>query len=104
MAVRQNPTDHARTTHQRAGEWFKNSRDGLGLILLAVAVVAMVICLAAAAHGNTGRAVLLGSVAVVAGAAGIAWLLIEGRRVGRVEVNRSVNRGRGGSDDNSGTA
>jgi len=104
MAVRQNPTDHARTTHQRAGEWFKNSRDALGLVLLAVGVLAMVICLAAAAHGNTGRAVLLGSIAIVTGSAGIAWLLIEGRRVGRVEARRWAKRGRRGSNDHSGTA
>ena len=104
MTVRQNPTDHARTTHQRAGEWFKNSRDALGLILLAVGVVAMVICLAAAAHGNTGSAVLPGSVAIVAGSAGTAWLLIEGRRVGRVEAKRSAKRGRRRPDDHSGTA
>ena len=94
MTVRQNPTDHARTTHQRAGEWFKNSRDAVGLILLAVGVVAMVICLAAAAHGSTGWAILLGSVAAVAGASGMAWLLVEGRRVGKVEAQRSARRDR----------
>lgn len=104
MAVRQNPTDHARTTHQRAGEWFKNSRDALGLLLLAVGVLAMVICLAAAAHGNTGSALVLGSIAIVAGGAGTTWLLIEGRRVGRVEAKRSAKRRRRGSDDHSGTA
>jgi hypothetical protein len=48
------PTDHARTTHQRAGEWFKNSRDAFGLGLLAIGVVAMVTSVAVAAHGNTG--------------------------------------------------
>lgn len=93
MTVRQNATDHARTTHQRAGKWFKNSRDALGLILLAVGVVAMVICLAAA-HGRTGWAILLGSVAAVAGASGMAWLLVEGRRVGKVEAQRSARRDR----------
>ena len=90
MTVRQNPTDHARTTHQRAGEWFKNSRDALGLILLAVAVVSMVVCLAAAAHGSTGWSFLMGGIAGSAGAAGAAWLLIEGRRVRRVEAKRSA--------------
>ncbi len=90
MTARQNPTDHARTTHQRAGEWFKNSRDALGLLLLAVGVAAMVVCLAAAAHGNTGWSLLMGGVAGGAGAAGAAWLLIEGRRLRRVEANRSA--------------
>jgi len=104
MALRQNPTDHARTTQQRAGEWFKNSRDALGLLLLAVGAVAMVICLAAAAHGNTGSAALTGSVAIAAGGAGATWLFIEGRRVGRVEAKRSAKRGRRGSGDHSGTA
>jgi thiol:disulfide interchange protein len=91
MAVRQNPTDHARTTHQRAGEWFKNSRDAVGLVLLAVGVLAMVICLAAAASKNTGWAIIMGSVAVVGGVAGITWLLVEGRRVRRVEARRSAS-------------
>jgi hypothetical protein len=54
--------------------------------------------LAAAAHGNTRWAVLLGSIAIVAGGAGIAWLLIEGRRVGRVEAERSAKRGRRNAD------
>jgi thiol:disulfide interchange protein len=89
VTVRQNPTDHARTTHQRAGEWFKNSRDAFGLGLLAVAVVAMVISLAVAAYGNTGWAFLMGGIAGVAGATGALWLFIEGRRVRRVEAKRS---------------
>lgn len=91
MTVRQNPTDHARTTHQRAGEWFKNSRDALGLVLLAVGVVALVVCLAAAAYGSTGWSFLMGSIAGVAGAAGAAWLFFEGRRVRRVEAWRSAD-------------
>jgi hypothetical protein len=40
----------------------------------------------------------MGSIAIVAGGAGIAWLLIEGRRVGRVEAKRSAERGRRNSD------
>jgi protein-S-isoprenylcysteine O-methyltransferase Ste14 len=104
MALSQNPTDHARTTHQRAGEWFKNSRDAPGLVLLAVGVVAMVISLAVAAHGDTSSAVLTGSVAMAAGGAGTIWLFVEGRRVGRVESKRSAKRGRRGLDDHTGTA
>ncbi|WP_292988651.1 LapA family protein [Mycobacterium sp.] len=91
MTAHQNPTDHARTTHQRAGEWFKNSRDMLGIFLLAVGVVAMVVCLAAAAYGSTGWSYLMGGIAGTAGAAGTAWLLVEGRRVRRVEAKRSAD-------------
>ncbi|WP_428342985.1 protein UsfY [Mycobacterium sp.] len=91
MTVRQNPTDHARTTHQRAGEWFKNSRDAVGLFLLAIAVVAMVACLAAAAYGSTGWSFLMGGIAGFAGITATAWLLIEGRRVRRVEAKRSAD-------------
>lgn len=97
MAARQNPTDHSRTTQPRAGEWFKNSRDVLGLLLLAVGVVAMVVCLAAAAYGNTRWAISMGSVAVVGGAAGAAWLFVEGRRVRRVEGKRLAARHEAGS-------
>jgi hypothetical protein len=87
---RQNPTDHARTTHQRAGEWFKNSRDAVGIGLLAIGVATMVISLAVAAYGNTRWAFVMGGIAGVAGATGAAWLFIEGRRVRRVEAQRSA--------------
>ena len=86
MAARQNPTDHARTTYPRAGEWLKNSRDAVGLVLLAVGVVAMVVCLALAAHGSAGSALLAGGIAGLAGVVGGGWLFIEGRRVRRAEA------------------
>ena len=86
MKERQNSTDHARTAHPRAGEWFKNSRDVLGLGLLAVGVVALAACLFAAAYGQTGWTTWLAIGAALAGVAGALWLLIEGRRVRRVEA------------------
>lgn len=104
MTARQNPTDHSRTTHPRAGEWFKNSRDMLGLILLAAGVLATVICLAAAAHGNAQLAIVMGGVAIVGFAGGAGWLLAEGRRVRRAEANRASDNGRRNSDDHFGAA
>ena len=53
METDKNPTDHSRTTQPRAGEWFKNARDLPGLASMALAVLALVVCLAAAAYGNT---------------------------------------------------
>ena len=88
MSNRQNPTDHARTTQPRAGEWFKNSRDALGLGLMALAVVATVACLFSAANDNVGWAIGMAVSAVVAGPLGVGWLFFEGRRLERIEANR----------------
>src|SRR6478609_5842242 len=67
MPADQNPTDHARTTQPRAGEWFKNARDLPGLAMIAISVLGVVVCLAAAAYEHTGWAVAAGVVAVLAG-------------------------------------
>ena len=88
VTERQNPTDHARTAHPRAGEWFKNSRDMLGLLLLGVGAVALAGCLFAAAYGETGVAIALAVLAAVTGMAGALWLFVEGRRVRHVEARR----------------
>ncbi len=86
MDNHQHSTDYSRTTQPRAGEWFKNSRDLLGLFLLAAGVVAVVMCLAAAAHGKTDSAIGAGIGAVIALTGGAAWLFIEGRRIRRIDV------------------
>ncbi|HZQ30796.1 MAG TPA: UsfY protein [Mycobacterium sp.] len=78
------PTDHARTAVPRAGEAMKDNRGLPGYVLIAVAVVAVVICIVAAAVGAIGWAVGAGIVAVLAAAAGSVWVYAERRRVGRV--------------------
>jgi thiol:disulfide interchange protein len=95
----QNPTDHSRTTQPRAGEWFKNSRDVLGLALLAVGVLAVVGCLAAAAYRHPGWATSMGVVALVGGTVGMVWLLAESRRIRRIEKARLSGTHEKGLDD-----
>lgn len=89
MPADRNPTDHARTTQPRAGEWFKNARDLPGLAMIAVSVLGVVVCLAAAAYERTGWAVAAGVVAILAGTAAAVWLFVESRRLRRVEAGRT---------------
>lgn len=84
--------DHSRTTQPRAGEWFKNSRDLLGLFLLAAGVVGIVVCLAAAAQGRTAWAISTGIAAGLAMAGGAAWLFIEGQRIRQIGVQPNPER------------
>ncbi|WP_428343005.1 protein UsfY [Mycobacterium sp.] len=84
--------DHSRTTQPRSGEWFKNSRDLLGLFLLAAGVVGVPVCLAAAANGKTGWAIGAGIAAGLALSGGAAWLFIEGRRIRRIDMQWHADR------------
>jgi hypothetical protein len=81
----EDPIDHHRTTRPRAGESMKSGLKTPGLILLAVGVVAIVVCLASFA----GRQVTVGigaiAVALLATGAGFAWLGMDSRRVRQVE-------------------
>lgn len=81
----EDPIDHHRTTDPRAGESMKSGVKTPGLILLAVGVVAIVVCLASFA----GRHVTVGigaiAVALLAIGAGFAWLGMESRRVRQVQ-------------------
>lgn len=107
MDTQKNPTDHSRTTQPRAGEWFKDPRDVPGPVLIAIGVLAVVFCLAAAAngyaaYGYTGWAISMGLVAILVGTAGAAWLLVEDRRLRRVEAERSSGQAENSSKDRSG--
>jgi hypothetical protein len=79
------PIDHHRTTRPRAGESMKSGLKTPGLILLAVGVVAIVVCLVSFA----GRQVTVGvgaiAVALLATGAGFAWLGMDSRRVRQVQ-------------------
>ena len=81
----EDPIDHHRTTDPRAGESMKSGVKTPGLILLAIGVVAIVVCLASFA----GRQVTVGigsiAVALLAIGAGFAWLGMESRRIRQVQ-------------------
>jgi protein-S-isoprenylcysteine O-methyltransferase Ste14 len=69
------PVDHARTTRLHVGESKKNGANAPGLIVVAIGVVALVICLASlAGSANVAHARLAGVVAVAAFCGGAIWL------------------------------
>lgn len=78
------PMDHARTTLPRAGEAMKDRRSLGGYALIGLAVLALVICIGAAARAITDWTVGAGIVAVVTATVGSVWVYAERRRVARV--------------------
>ncbi len=79
------PVDYDRTTRPHAGESIKDAWRAPGLLLVAVGVVAFVMCLAAFALGQAGAGVGAVVVALLSVGAGLAWLTMEGRRVRQLE-------------------
>jgi protein-S-isoprenylcysteine O-methyltransferase Ste14 len=79
------PIDHHRTTQPFAGETMKNTAKAPGLVFVAVAVLAFVICLASFAVRQVSVGVGAAIVALLAAGAALAWLTMEGRRVRQVQ-------------------
>lgn len=88
MAKQQRLVDHSRTTLPYAGQWLKNSRELLGLFLLAAGTVGVPVCLAALAHKETKSAIGAGIEAGLALTGGTVWLLVEARRIHRIGAQR----------------
>ena len=86
------PIDHHRTTQPLAGETMKNTAKTPGLVFVAVAVVAFVICLASFAVRQVSVGVGAAIVALLAAGAALAWLTMEGRRVRQVQREWSRTR------------
>jgi hypothetical protein len=83
----EDPVDHARTTRQHAGETMKNGVNAPGLILLAIAVVAMVISLALFAMGDPSGGTVAAVVAIAAAVVGGGWVYLAHRRVRQKEAD-----------------
>jgi hypothetical protein len=79
------PIDHHRTTQPLTGETMKNTAKTTGLVLVVVAVVAFVICLASFAIRQVGVGVGAAIVTLLATGAALAWLAMEARRVRQVQ-------------------
>ena len=79
------PIDDHRTTRPLAGETMKKTAKAPGLVFLAVAAVAFVICLASFAVRQVSVGLGAAIVALLAAGAGLAWLTMEGRRVRQVQ-------------------
>lgn len=79
------PVDHARTARKHAGESMKYGPNAVGLILIAIGVVAVVVSLAAYAVGNSPIGGVAALVAVLAFITGAVWLGWMHRRVRAME-------------------
>ena len=77
--------DHHRTTRARAGESMRSGAKTPGLLLLAVGVVAIVVCLASFAQRQVAVGIDAIAVALLATGACFAWLGMESRRIRQVE-------------------
>jgi 4-amino-4-deoxy-L-arabinose transferase-like glycosyltransferase len=80
------PTDHSRTTQPHAGIVMKDNFFWPGLILLAVAMVALISTAAAAAYRHYEWLSTTVLIAVLGAVAGALWFVVENRRVTRIEA------------------
>lgn len=81
------PVDHVRTTRPHAGRAVINVAGWPGYSLLVVGMLAVAGCLVAFGTGNDRQGVAIAVMAVAATLAGMSWLLIEHRRIGRVTTS-----------------
>lgn len=79
------PTDYSRTAQPRAGMAMKNNFIWPGLILLIVAMFGMISTAAIAAYGHYEWLAATVLISVLGTVAGVLWLVVEHRRVNRIE-------------------
>jgi protein-S-isoprenylcysteine O-methyltransferase Ste14 len=80
------PTDHSRTTQAHAGIAMKDNFFWPGLILLVVATVGLIGTAATAAYQHYEWLSTTVLIAVLGTVAGALWLVIENRRVTRIDT------------------
>jgi len=80
------PTDHVRTYQPHMGESLIDTYFWPGLLFLAVGVVALASGVAAAAYERHEYLLIIGVIALVAVTAGTLWMVMEHRRVRRIEA------------------
>jgi uncharacterized membrane protein YcjF (UPF0283 family) len=91
------PVDQARTHQPRAGVALKDTRAWPGYLLIAVAVIALVVCLTAAATGAQAVTVGAGFIAVLTALAGSVLIFGERRRVARLAQRSPADSSRQGN-------
>ena len=79
------PVDHSRTTRPHAGESMKDNKIMPGLIVIGLALVSFVSCLAAFATSHRDVGLTLAGLAVAGFVVGAVWLAIKHIRVRRIE-------------------
>jgi uncharacterized membrane protein YcjF (UPF0283 family) len=80
------PTDHSRTMQPHAGIAMKDNFFWPGLILLVVAMLGVTSTVAAAAYRHYEWLPTTLLIAVLGVVAGALWLVLENRRVARIEA------------------
>ncbi len=80
------PTDHSRTTQPHAGIAMKDNFLWPGLILLVVATFGLISTAAAAAYRHYEWLPATVLIAVLGAVAGVLWLVMEHRRLIRIEA------------------
>lgn len=78
------PVDHARTTRPHAGRAVIDVMGWPGYTLLVVGMVGAISSLTAFGTGHHHQGVEVAAFAIIAAALGAVWLLVEHRRIGRV--------------------
>jgi uncharacterized membrane protein YcjF (UPF0283 family) len=86
------PTDHSRTTQPRAGITVKDNFFWPGLILLGVAAFGLISTAAEAAYRHYEWLSATALIAVLGVIAGVLWLVIELRRVARIDAQWDAAR------------
>ena len=79
------PVDHARTTRSHAGESMIDVMSWPGYLLIVVSVIAVFRCLVAFGTGHSNQGMTIGVIAIVALTFGLVWVMVEHRRVRRIE-------------------
>jgi len=77
--------DHDQTTRPRAGESLHGSENTIGLLVVTVAALAFVVCLATFSLGEVGAGIDAASVGLLAFGAGLSWLSMDRRRIRQTE-------------------
>ncbi|MGV0722306.1 protein UsfY [Mycolicibacterium elephantis] len=95
MGNTRDPIDHFRTTNQYAGEQFIDVYSWPGVVSIVLGTTSLISCVAAAAYGRHEWIPTAGIVGLLAITGGIVWLVIEHRRVLRIERHWLATR----SDD-----
>ena len=84
------PTDHFRSAHARAGITMKDNFFWPGLILIAVAFSGVVSAVAAAAYRRYEWLATTTLIAVLAAVAAALWFLLEVRRVNSIDEHWTI--------------
>lgn len=87
------PVDDARTNRSHVGEAITDTRNYPAYLLIGVGLAALGLALVAAGYGFLGWALIAGTVCVVSFVVGIIAVLLERRRIKKLEGKRLSDQG-----------